>query len=122
VFRDGNVKFGGLTTPGEMFALAVYFGALYGSFQGYARAFFAELIPPGQEARWFALFSITDKSSSFIGPLVVGVIADLTGNIRFAFFFLVVMVWAALPFLLSINIAKGKLDAQAYISESADES
>jgi MFS transporter, UMF1 family len=61
IFRGGNVKFGGLTTPAEMYVLAAYFGSLYGAFQGYARAFFAELIPSGEEARWFALFSITDK-------------------------------------------------------------
>lgn len=54
-------RFGGLTTPAEMFVLAVYFGSVYGAFQGYARAFYAELIPPGDEARWYALFSITDK-------------------------------------------------------------
>ncbi|EEB89178.1 hypothetical protein MPER_12752, partial [Moniliophthora perniciosa FA553] len=44
--------FGGLTTPEEMFVLAVYFGLMYGAFQGYARAFYAELIPLGEEARW----------------------------------------------------------------------
>ena len=34
---------------------------MYGAFQGYARAFYAEFIPPGEEARWYGLFSITDK-------------------------------------------------------------
>jgi MFS transporter, UMF1 family len=58
-----RIKFGGLTTPGEMYALAVVFGSVYGAFQGYARAFYAELIPPGEEARWYGLFSITDKVS-----------------------------------------------------------
>lgn len=56
-----QLRFGGLTTQGEMFALAVYFGSVYGAFQGYARAFYAELIPHGEEARWYGLFSITDK-------------------------------------------------------------
>ncbi|CAL1702570.1 unnamed protein product [Somion occarium] len=50
-FFQHSVKFGGLTTPGEMYALAVYFGSVYGAFQGYARAFYSELIPPGEEAR-----------------------------------------------------------------------
>ncbi|KAG7085607.1 hypothetical protein E1B28_003157 [Marasmius oreades] len=45
--------FGGLTTQNEMFGLAVYFGFMYGAFQGYARAFYAELLPPGEEARWY---------------------------------------------------------------------
>jgi UMF1 family MFS transporter len=69
IFQSSSVKFGGLTTQGEMFGLAVYFGeanryltylailmditgSVYGAFQGYARAFYAELLPVGEEARW----------------------------------------------------------------------
>jgi len=113
-FFQGRTKFGGLTTQEEMFGLAVYFGLVYGAFQGYARAFYAELLPPGEEARWYGLFSITDKSSSFIGPLVVGLISDLTGNIRYAFFFLVFMVWSAIPILMWVDVEQGRKDAQAY--------
>ncbi|KZT65525.1 MFS general substrate transporter [Daedalea quercina L-15889] len=115
VFQHGNVRFGGLTTWGEMYVLAVYFGSVYGAFQGYARAFYAELIPPGEEARWYGLFSITDKSSSFVGPLFVGLIADTTGNIRYAFFFLVFMVWLAVPILMSVDVERGREDARQYI-------
>lgn len=107
-----GLPFGGLTTPGEMFGLAIYFGFAYGAFQSYARACYAELIPPGEEARWYGLFSITDKSSSFVGPLIVGLIADATGNIRYAFFFLVFMVWLAVPVLLSVDLERGREDAR----------
>jgi len=77
---SSKVKFGGLTTQEEMFGLAVYFGAVYGAFQGYARAFYAKLLPPGEEARWYGLYSITDKvrfhsaslvTSWLIGPITV---------------------------------------------------
>ncbi|KZP23908.1 MFS general substrate transporter [Athelia psychrophila] len=111
---QGNGRFGGLTTQEELFVLAAYFGFVYGAFQSYARAFYAELLPPGEEARWYGLFSITDKSSSFIGPLVVGIIADSTGNIRYAFFFLVFMIWLAVPVLMSVNVEQGRADARAY--------
>ncbi|KAF9467609.1 autophagy-related protein 22-like protein [Collybia nuda] len=114
VFQGDTTRFGGLTTQGEMFGLAVYFGSVYGAFQGYARAFYAELLPLGEEARWYGLFSITDKSSSFLGPLIVGLIADMTGNIRYAFFFLVVMIWLAIPVLLSVDVERGRKDAQEY--------
>ncbi|KAJ7186951.1 autophagy-type protein 22, partial [Mycena filopes] len=114
VFRRGDVKFGGLTTQGEMFGLALYFGSIYGAFQSFARAFYAELLPPGEEARWYGLFSITDKSSSFVGPLIVGLIADATGNIRYAFFFLVFMIWAAVPVLMSVDVERGRKDARGY--------
>ena len=54
------------------------------------------------------------QSSSFVGPLVVGLIADTTGNIRYACFFLVFMVWLAVPVLLSIDVDRGRDDARAY--------
>ena len=57
---------GGLVTAHELYVLAVYFGSLYGAFQAYARAVFAELIPVGEEARWYGLFSITDKVGSLL--------------------------------------------------------
>ncbi|KAJ3566214.1 hypothetical protein NP233_g7142 [Leucocoprinus birnbaumii] len=113
--NSSTIHFGGLTTPGEMYGLAVIFGCVYGAFQGYARAFYAELIPRGEEARWYGLFSITDKSSSFLGPLVVGVIADVTGNIRYAFFFLCAMVWVAVPILWSVDVERGRKDAREYV-------
>lgn len=106
--------FGGLTTQGEMFALAVFFGIVYGAFQAYARALYAELIPPTEAARWYALYSITDKSSSFVGPLVVGLVSDATGNIRYAFFFLIGMIWIAVPLLGSVNVEEGREDARRY--------
>ncbi|KAG8760520.1 Autophagy protein 22 [Serendipita sp. 396] len=108
---------GGLTTAGELYVLAAYFGSLYGAFQAYARAVFAELIPMGEEARWYGLFSITDKSSSFLGPLIVGLIADATGNIRYAFFFLVGMILTAVLPLLVVDVAQGRKDAEIYSNE-----
>lgn len=54
------------------------------------------------------------QSSSFLGPLVVGLISDATGNIRYAFFFLVFMVWLAVPVLLSVDVERGRADASNY--------
>ena len=50
-----------------------------------ARATFATLIPPDRAGRYFALWSITDKSSSFLGPLAVGWLVQATGDVRYAF-------------------------------------
>ncbi|KAH7102425.1 autophagy-related protein 22-like protein [Auriculariales sp. MPI-PUGE-AT-0066] len=115
--KHGGWRFGGLTTKEEMFILAIYFGSIYGAFQSYARAVFSEIIPRGEEARWFSLYSITDKSSSFLGPLCVGLIADATGNIRFGFFFIVIMMWLAVPVLLTVNVERGRRDARAVSDE-----
>jgi MFS transporter, UMF1 family len=42
------------------------------------------------------------------------VIADLTGNIRYAFFFLVVMIWLAVPILANVDMERGRKDARQY--------
>ena len=54
------------------------------------------------------------QSSSFLGPLIVGLIADTTGNIRYAFFFLVGMIWSAMPLLMSVDVERGRRDARGY--------
>ena len=59
-----------------------------------------------------------NQSSSFIGPLVVGVISDLTGNIRYGFFFIIFMVWSAVPILMYVDVEQGRRDAQAYVYNS----
>ncbi|KAF8576741.1 autophagy-type protein 22 [Ramaria rubella] len=112
----GGVPFGGLTTHGEMYALAVVFGFIHGAFQGYSRSLFSFLIPPGEESRWYGLYSITDKSSSFFGPLIVGLISDRTGNFRNVFFFLTAIMWISLPLLARVDVLQGQEDARQYIA------
>ena len=50
----------------------------------------------------------------FLGPLVVRLISDAMCNICYTFFFLVLMVWLAVPILLSVNLEQGRTDARNY--------
>ncbi|WVQ63802.1 uncharacterized protein L199_001956 [Kwoniella botswanensis] len=106
-----------LSTKGEMYVLATWFGLVFGPFLSYSRAVYTELIPPGHESTFFSLFAFTDKSASFVGPAVVGLIADLTGNLRYGFIFLLIMLTVPIPVLLRVSVGKGKEDAQKW-SES----
>ena len=96
-----------------MHVLAVWFGACLGSAQAYGRALFSELIPEGHEADMFALFEITDKGSSWLGPLVAALIVQETGRVRPVLLYLLcamVFPGAALHFLdleESIKSARG---------------
>ena len=56
------------------------------------------------------------QSSSFIGPLIVGLVADRTGNIHYRFLFLVAMLRAALPILAGVDVERGRIDAHAWSS------
>jgi UMF1 family MFS transporter len=72
----------GLQQPWEMYPLGAVYGFVMGGLSSFCRSLFGELIPPGFEATFYALYAITDKGSSIFGPAIVGAITDATGEIR----------------------------------------
>lgn len=98
----------GLQQPWEMYPLGLIYGFLLGGLSSYCRSLFGELIPPGSEAAFYALYAITDKGSSVFGPTIVGAIVDRTGDIRPAFWFLAVLVGLPGPLLYFVDVARGR--------------
>jgi UMF1 family MFS transporter len=82
-----------------------------GGLSSYCRSFYGLLLPPGSEAQFYALYAVTDKGSSVIGPAVVGRIVDKTGTIRLAFVFLAVLIILPAPFIWKIDVELGRRDA-----------
>jgi UMF1 family MFS transporter len=48
-------------------------------------------------------------------------VADLTGNIRYGFLFLVFMLGAAIPVLAGVDVERGRADARAWSSSHGDD-
>lgn len=107
----------GLQRPWEMYPLGAVYGLVMGGLSSYCRSFFAELIPPGHEAAFYALYAITDKGSSVFGPAIVGAITDRYGEIRPAFVFLAIIIFLPLPLMLLVDVDRGKRDALALGAE-----
>ncbi|PLB50494.1 autophagy-related protein 22-1 [Aspergillus steynii IBT 23096] len=112
-----NLGYLGLQQPWEMFPLGVVYGLVMGGLSSYCRSFFGELIPPGYETAFFALYAITDKGSSIFGPAIVGIITDRYGEIRPAFVFLAILILLPLPLMLLVDVDRGKRDAYALSAE-----
>ncbi|KAG4438717.1 hypothetical protein IFR05_005797 [Cadophora sp. M221] len=102
---------GGLQQSWEIYPLGFIHGFVMGGLSSYCRSFFGLLIPPGSEAAFYALYAITDKGSSAVGPAVVGAIVDATGQIRPAFVFLAVLIALPAPLILMVDAEKGRDDA-----------
>lgn len=102
----------GLQQPWEMYPLAAVYGFVLGGLSGYCRSVYGELIPPGSEAAFYALYAITDKGSSVFGPAIVGAIIDRTGHIRPAFWFLAALVGLPAPLIYSIDVQRGKREGE----------
>ncbi|TLD35563.1 autophagy-related protein [Venturia nashicola] len=104
---------GGLQQPWEIFPLAVVHGFVMGGLSSFCRSFYGVLIPPGYEAAFYALYAVTDKGSSIVGPAIVGKIVDLTGTVRSGFWFLAILILLPLPFIAKVDSQRGKEDAVA---------
>lgn len=102
----------GLQQPWEMYPLAGIYGLVLGGLGAYCRSLYGELIPPGSEAAFYALYAITDKGSSVFGPTIVGAIIDKTGSIRPAFWFLAALVGFPAPLIYFINVERGKREGE----------
>ncbi|SPN96724.1 probable Autophagy-related protein 22 [Cephalotrichum gorgonifer] len=98
----------GLQQPWEMYPLAAVYGLVLGGLGSYCRSLYGELIPPGSEAAFYALYAITDKGSSFFGPAIVAAIISETGDIRPAFWFLAALVGLPAPLMWLIDVDRGK--------------
>ena len=98
----------------EIYFLGAWFGLILGAQQSYSRTVFMDLIPPGREAQFFSLYALTDKGSSWIGPLVVAMLTttNLGGVMRIAFGYLFVVVLIPLIGLGFVNVEEGRVAAR----------
>ena len=115
-----NLGMFGLQESWEMYPLGAIYGFVLGGLSSYCRSFFGELIPPGSEAAFYALYAITDKGSSIFGPAIVGAITDRYGEIRPAFVFLAILIVLPLPLMLLVDVDRGKKDAREMTSVLKD--
>ena len=112
-----RLGFLGLQQPWEMYPLGAVYGFVLGGLSSYCRSLFGELIPPGSEAAFYALYAITDKGSSVFGPAIVGAITDRYGEIRPAFVFLAFLIFIPLPLMMLVDVERGKRDSAALARE-----
>lgn len=104
-------KYLGLRSSWEMYVLAVWYGFALGGLNTLCRSIFSMLIPRGKESTFFSLFSVTDKGSSIIGPLVAGVIVDRTHDIRYTFYFLLGLMVLPLAVFYHLDVERGSQEA-----------
>ncbi|GES65018.1 MFS transporter family protein [Aspergillus terreus] len=109
----------GLQQPWEIFPLAIVHGIVSGGLSSYCRSFFGLLIPPGSEAAFYALYAATDKGSSVIGPAIVGMLIDATGQVRSGFFFIAILIVLPIPLVWMVNAEKGRIEGVAMAERMA---
>jgi UMF1 family MFS transporter len=73
----------GLMRTGRDFViLAITIGVVLGGSQALSRSAYSTMIPKGQEAEYFGLYEVSDRGTSWLGPLLYGLMLQLTGSYR----------------------------------------
>jgi UMF1 family MFS transporter len=100
--------------PTAFIALGLLLGIVLGGTQALSRSLFSQLIPHGKEAEYFGIYEISDKGTSWLGPLLFGLAYQLTGSYRVAiisligFFVVGFVALAAVPIRRAI-VAAGNI-------------
>lgn len=79
-----------LETEAQFYAMAAAIGCVQGGIQSLSRAYYSRLIPAAQAGTFFGIYNMLGKFAAVLGPLVVGVTAQVSGNPRLAILSLLV--------------------------------
>ncbi|MBI5325570.1 MAG: MFS transporter [Ignavibacteriae bacterium] len=78
-----------------------------GATQALSRSMYSHLIPKNKEAEYFSLYEISDKGTSWIGPLAFGLALQFSGSYRWAILTLALFFIVGFVMLLSLKIKEG---------------
>jgi UMF1 family MFS transporter len=95
----------------QFYALAAVIGLVQGGTQALSRSLFSHLIPAGREAEYYSFYEISDRGTSWLGPLAFGLTYQLTGSYRYAIVSLVVFFVAGFLLLLRLPMRRAVLAA-----------
>jgi UMF1 family MFS transporter len=84
----------------EAWVMAAMIAIVLGGSQALSRSLFSRMIPKGKEAAFFGLYEVSERGTSWMGPLLFSIVIARTGSYRQAllsliFFFVVglVVLW-----------------------------
>jgi UMF1 family MFS transporter len=95
----------------QFYLLAAFIGIVLGGSQALSRSLFSHMIPEGQEAEYFSLYEISERGTSWLGPLLFGLTLQLTTSYRSALVSLVIFFAAGFVLLVFVNVRRAILEA-----------
>jgi MFS transporter, UMF1 family len=95
----------------EFFVVAVCIGIVLGGTQALSRSLFSHLVPADRRAEYFGFYEISDKGTSWLGPLVFALALQLTDSYRTAIVSLIIFFIAGFALLLRVDVRRGIQEA-----------
>lgn len=112
IYAYGGLK--GESATAQFFVLGVFIALVMGGSQAISRSLFAQMVPNGKEAEFFSFYEVSERGTSWIGPLVFGLANQIFGNLRYAILSLIFFFIMGLILLPFVNVTKAIADAKRY--------
>ncbi|HEX4900329.1 MAG TPA: MFS transporter [Pyrinomonadaceae bacterium] len=74
--------YGFLQNTRDAWVMAAIIGIVMGGSQALSRSLFSRMIPEGREASFFGLYEVSERGTSWLGPLIFGIVVAMTDSYR----------------------------------------
>lgn len=98
-------------TTSDYFVAAALVAVVMGGSQALSRSLYSLMIPHGKEAEYFSLYEISDKGTSWLAPLLFGLMLQFTGSYQWAILSLVIFFLLGLGVLMKVDVKRAALEA-----------
>ena len=100
-----------LYTEWQFWLLGAVVALILGGSQALSRSLFSQMIPKDREAEYFSFYEISERGTSWIGPLLFGLAVQLTGTQRVAIVSLIIFFVVGLILLALTDVRKAIREA-----------
>jgi UMF1 family MFS transporter len=101
----------GVSSASEFYGAAVVIGMVLGGSQALSRSLYSLMVPKGQEAEYFSIYEISDKGTSWLGPLLFGLALQWTGSFRLAILSLILFFVLGMVLLAKVDVRRAAIEA-----------
>jgi len=112
IFAYGGLK--GDSRTVQFFVLGVFIALVMGGSQAISRSLFAQMIPDGREAEFYSFYEVSERGTSWTGPLIFGLANQMFGSLRYGILSLIFYFIAGLIILPFVNVNKAVADVKKY--------
>jgi len=106
-----------LQTGGQFFALGAVIALVLGGSQALSRSLFSQMIPKGQETEYFSLYEVSERGTSWLGPLFFGLAIQFTDSYRVAVLAVGIFFIAGLILLPLVDVRRAITEAGNEVPE-----
>lgn len=101
----------------EAWVMAAVIAIVLGGSQALSRSLFSRLIPEGKEASFFGLYEVSERGTSWMGPLLFSIVIARTGSYRLALLSLIFFFVIGLFVLWTTDTDRGIKEAQKTVPQ-----